>query len=92
MAAANQPPVLKLIKARRVRAGRRLRIKLSAKDPNHNLLIFSMSRMPDGATFDPMRRTFQWIPAPNQVGPYNLTASVSDALTNVTTPVTITVY
>ena len=90
--APNHPPVLKVAKHKRVRAGHRLRIRLSAKDRDHDLLICSMSPMPDGATFDPLLREFDWIPTPSQVGLYTLTATVSDAYTNVSRTVTITVH
>ena len=90
--APNHPPVLKVVRHKRVRAGHRLHIRLSATDGNGDLLIYSVSPMPDGATFNPVSRKFVWTPTLSQVGVYNLTATVSDAYTNVSKSVTITVH
>jgi hypothetical protein len=88
----NSPPILKAIKPKRARAGRRFRIALKAKDGDKDALVYSISPMPAGATFDPKLRRFSWTPTSDQVGQYNLTAIVTDGYDSDTKPVVITVY
>ena len=92
VAKSNSPPVLKILKPKRVRAGRRIRLTLKAKDGNRDSLIYSIDPMPLGATFDPVRRRFEWVPTTGQIGQYNLTASATDGYATSSQPISITVY
>jgi hypothetical protein len=89
---SNSVPVLKVIKAKRVRAGRRVRIALKAKDRDRDALTYSVDPLPTGATFDPLRRRFEWIPTADQIGQYDLTASVTDGHATSSQPMSIIVY
>jgi hypothetical protein len=88
----NTPPVLKPIKPKRVRAGRRVSISLSAKDRERNVLIYSIGPLPTNATFDSRRRKFVWTTTNAPPGTYSLTASVTDGQFTNSQPVSITVY
>jgi hypothetical protein len=84
--------VLKPIKPKRVRAGRRVSVKLSAKNPGHKSLTYFISPMPTGSAFDSLRRKFVWVTTNATVGTYSLTASVADGTGSDTKLVIITVY
>jgi hypothetical protein len=83
---------LKPIKPKRVRVGRRLCISLSAKNPKHQPLTYSIDPLPVGATFNLLKRKFVWTTTNATIGVYSLTASVTDGTGSDTKPVTITVY
>lgn len=88
----NNPPLLKPIKPKRVRAGRRVSISLSAKDRERDVLIYSIGPLPTNATFDSRRRKFVWTTTNAPPGTYSLTASVTDGEFTNSQPVSITVY
>jgi hypothetical protein len=88
----NTPPVLKPIKPKRVRAGRRVSIRLSAKDRDRDVLIYSLGPLPTNATFDSLRRKFVWTTTNTTPGTYSLTASVTDGELTISQPVSITIY
>jgi hypothetical protein len=89
---SNNVPVLKPIKPKRVRVGRRLSIRLSAKDRDRDILIYSIDPLPTDATFDSLRRKFVWTTTNAPPGTYSLTASVTDGESTNSQPVSITVY
>jgi hypothetical protein len=84
--------ILKPIKAKRVRAGHKVKIKLSAKGPKHVQLTYSIAPMPADSTLDPLRGKFTWVTTGATVGTYSLTASVTDGTNTDTEPVSITLY
>ena len=84
--------ILKPIKAKRVRAGHKVKIKLSAKGPKHVQLTYSIAPMPAGSTLDPLRGKFTWVTTGATVGTYSLTAGVTDGTNTDTEPVSITLY
>jgi hypothetical protein len=47
-------------------------------DPDGDPLSFSMENLPEGATFDPATKTFQWTPRTDQGGDFQVIARVSD--------------
>jgi hypothetical protein len=75
----NRPPVLAAIGDRTVFEGRALTFTVSATDADLELLTYSASSLPAGATFEPATRTFRWTPAYTQAGTYpGVTFAVSD--------------
>ena len=73
-------------------AGKTLTFSLLATDPDNNLLVYSASNLPPGATFDPQTRTFSWTPGAAQVGVYpGIHFEVSDGELTDFEDITITV-
>lgn len=63
------PPVLDPIRNREVPAGFEYTIQASGSDPDAgDMLTFSASSLPSGATFDPPSRMFRWTPTRTQSG------------------------
>ncbi|MGQ9609334.1 MAG: choice-of-anchor D domain-containing protein [bacterium] len=58
----NRPPVLDPIGNKTVNENSELIIVLSATDPDGDLITYSASGIPTGATFNPELRTFKWKP------------------------------
>lgn len=86
----NNPPVLAEIGNKKVFIGQSLNFTLSATDPNGDMLTFSSSSIPPGASFNPVTATFKW--TPNQTGTYqNLHFEVSDSLATDFENIVITV-
>lgn len=74
----NVAPVLAPIGPKAVAVGQPLVVALSAHDVNQDLLEFAADQLPAGATFDALRRTFEWTPDGAQAGFHVVTFSVSD--------------
>ncbi|MEQ1562385.1 MAG: Ig-like domain-containing protein, partial [Nitrospiraceae bacterium] len=93
--AVNDAPVLGAIGNRTVGEGATLTFTLNATDADlpGNLLTFSASGLPTGATFDAGTRTFSWTPTEAQgPGVFNgITFSVSDGLVTTSETISITV-
>ncbi len=58
----NRPPILNPIGDRAISEGMELIIVVSAIDPDGDDLTFSVSGMPDGATFNNTQKMFRWKP------------------------------
>jgi hypothetical protein len=75
-----------------VRTGALLGFTLSATDPDNDLLTYSASNLPPGATFDPLTGTFSWTPGFDQAGVYpSIHFEVSDGELTDSEDITITV-
>ncbi len=75
----NEPPIFETIANKEVNEGQLLSFTIIAQDANGDTLSYSVSNLPSGATFDPVTRKFQWIPAYNQAGNYsNIHFEVTD--------------
>lgn len=75
----NRPPVLDQIGDKTVEANTELRFTVTASDPDGDILTFSATNLPQGATFDSANALFTWTPAEEQVGTYpGVTFFVSD--------------
>ncbi len=59
---ANNPPVLAPIGTQTVAEGQQLTFTITATDPDNDALSYSVSDLPEGATFNPTTRSFNWIP------------------------------
>jgi subtilisin family serine protease len=78
-APVNQPPVLAPIGAQTVVVSAKLTFTISASDPEGGALTYGASGLPAGASFDPVSRTFAWVPTAAQAGTYAVIFSVRDA-------------
>ena len=80
----NRPPVLTNPGNRAVAEGQLLTLALTASDPDGDLLVFSSSTLPNGASVVPGltngTATFSWTPAAGQASatPYSVTVAVTD--------------
>ena len=80
----NRPPVLTNPGNQAVAEGQLLTIALTASDPDGDLLVFSSSTLPNGASLVPGltngTATFSWTPAAGQASatPYSVTVTATD--------------
>ncbi|MFM6897469.1 MAG: putative Ig domain-containing protein, partial [Microcystis panniformis] len=85
----NRSPSLKVSNHNAV-LGKELKFNLIGSDPDLNTtLTYSVTDLPEGATFNPTTGEFRWLPNPGQVGDYPLTFGVSDGESSVTERVLI---
>lgn len=88
----NDPPVLSTINSRAINEGQTLSFNVAASDINGDLLSYSVSNVPQGATFDPSTKTFTWTPTFFQSGTYqNVRFEVTDGYLTDSENITITV-
>jgi len=74
----NNDPVLDPIGKQQAYEGQLLHFTITAWDPDGDGLIYSASNLPDGATFDPATREFNWTPSYDQAGNYKVLFTVTD--------------
>ncbi|MDX2029973.1 MAG: Ig-like domain-containing protein [Blastocatellia bacterium] len=75
----NQKPVLTVPGSQSVTSGQNLSFSISAIDPDAGqTLIFSANNLPEGATFNPTNKQFNWTPRFLQTGNYVLTFKAND--------------
>jgi len=88
----NSPPLLDNIGDKLVGEGDLLEFNILATDSNGDLLTYSVSNLPSGASFDSGTRTFSWTPTSGQAGTYsNIHFEVFDGKAIVSEEITITV-
>lgn len=91
----NHPPVFNSISGLETNEGTSVEFKISATDdPDGDLLTYSASDLPEGATFDQGTRTFSWVPTYSQAGTYSIIFTLADifeSLDSTTITITITV-
>ena len=66
----NRPPVLDHIGDKTVNETDLLEFTINATDPDADVLAYTASNLPDGASFNPYTRTFSWTPTFGQTGTY----------------------
>lgn len=88
---ADTPPVFNPVNDQEVNEGEYLSFQVSATDAQGDPLTYSASNLPQGASFNPTNRIFEWVPMFTQAGVYNVTFTVSDGKTSVNMVVKITV-
>jgi len=71
-------PVLTAPKKLTARIGSPVSFTVRASDPADSPLDLIADGVPSGATFDPVRRRFAWIPETSQTGSYNVTFTASE--------------
>jgi hypothetical protein len=75
----NLPPDLNPIGDRTVDVGELLEFTVTATDPNpDDMLTFTTSVLPDGASFNPDTHIFEWTPTAVQGGLHEITFTVTD--------------
>ncbi|MCE5319268.1 MAG: putative Ig domain-containing protein [Parachlamydia sp.] len=74
----NHAPVLSPIGNKTIDEGAMLDITLSATDEDNDPLTFSISPLPNGATFNATTKTFSWTPTYSQSGSYQVTFTADD--------------
>jgi hypothetical protein len=75
----NRPPVLAPIGSQSVNENELLEITISGTDPDPgDVLTYSASGLPTGASFDPATQTFSWTPGFGSAGNYTVTFTVTD--------------
>ena len=79
-AATNQPPELAPLSDVTAFVGTPVTVTLQASDSDPNdILSFSLSGLPSGASFDANRAVLNWLPDDRDVGGTRLTATVTDS-------------
>jgi hypothetical protein len=67
-----------------VRAGRALRVTVTAEDPDGDALVYRVVNPPEGSTFDAATGVLGWKPATTQLGKHELVFEASDGRSTVT--------
>ncbi len=88
----NSVPIWFQLPIQNVFIGGGLQFAVSALDPDHEQLTYSVLNLPDGALFDSESRTFTWIPETDQAGVHLINFRVSDKLLSADMKVEIDVY
>ena len=91
VAPVDRPPVVVRPPDRTIREGERLRFHVQAEDPDHGAISFSSALLPPGALLHPETGLFDWTPAYDQAGTYEIPWEVSDSQGTVTAESTIEV-
>ncbi|MCG7850591.1 MAG: Ig domain-containing protein [ANME-2 cluster archaeon] len=87
----NNPPQLAAIGDQIIEEGQTLTFTIFATDLNGDVLTYSDTNLPTGATFNSATRTFSWTPDENQAGSYQVHFEVTDGSLIDAEDVTITV-
>lgn len=87
----NSAPIFSPIENQTVKEGQQLTFQVSASDPDGDLLTYSSSSLPLGASFDSQTRMFDWTPDYTQSGIYEVKFFVTDGIFESSQTVTITV-
>jgi len=87
----NQPPDLNHIGDKEIDEDEDLAFRIYASDPDGDNLVYSVSNLPEGASFNNQTNIFSWTPTFDQQGDYNVTFAVSDGEYNSTETIIISV-
>jgi hypothetical protein len=88
----DQAPVLNAIGNKTVNLGSTLTFTTSASDTDGDILTYSASNLPTGASFNAANRTFIWTPSPGQVSTYgNIHFEVTDGTLTDSENISVTV-
>ena len=86
----NRAPELSLIGNKSVYTGHSLSFSVSATDADSDIITYSATSLPSGATF--ANQNFSWTPDSSQTSNYDVTFTASDGQTQDSETITITVY
>jgi hypothetical protein len=89
--AINRAPILSEIGSKSSNEGYLLSFSIFASDADNDELVYSVSSLPDGATFNTETHTFSWTPRYDQAGVYTVHFEVSDGDLTDYEDVTITI-
>ncbi len=79
----NRAPQIDLIENKVTEEGKTLEFTVTASDPDGDTISLAANGLPEGATFDPLTKTFSWTPDYNQAGNYTVNFTVTaDSLTS----------
>lgn len=84
-------PVFNAIPAKSVEEESTLTFTVSATDADGDILTYSCTSLPQGATFDASAKTFRWTPSRGQAGTYSVVFDVTDGYLNDSATAIITV-
>lgn len=84
-------PVFSAIPAKSVEEESTLTFTVSATDADGDILTYSCTSLPQGATFDASAKTFRWTPSRGQAGTYSVVFDVTDGYLNDSATAIITV-
>ncbi|MBM3250043.1 MAG: tandem-95 repeat protein, partial [Candidatus Omnitrophica bacterium] len=87
----NSAPVLSSIGDKTATAGVLLQFTVTATDQDNDPISYSVSSLPNGASFNSSTRVFSWTPGISQTGTYQVTFTVSDSLLSDSETIAITV-
>jgi hypothetical protein len=87
----NHVPILDPIGNKNVNIQSNLMFMISATDSDGDLLTYSAQNLAANATFDPIKRVFNWTPGAGQTGTFNVGFGVSDGKSNDNETIIITV-
>lgn len=88
---SNTPPILTTSLNYSVDESMQLSFVVSATDSENDSLMYSISNLPLGATFDSQTQTFNWTPGYDDAGTYEVVFSVTDGEFSDTATATIEV-
>lgn len=86
---ADQAPELNSIGARSVNVNSLLSFSISATDANGDLITYSASGLPSGATFDAATATFSWTPSTAGTYDVTFTANANGKMDSETVKITV---
>lgn len=84
-------PVFDPIGNKTINEGENLSFKVTATDTDHDPLEYSNPQLPTGASFNRDSGQFDWTPAYDQSGQYQITFTVCDTILKAATTIMITV-
>lgn len=87
----NRAPIINPIGNKTIGEHYVLSFNISGDDPDGDMLAYSASGLPSGASFDSSIKKFLWVPTFDQAGTYNATFSVSDGSQSASETIVITV-
>ncbi|GEM_PF-1966619 len=76
---SNHAPTFTAISDKSVNENSSLSFTVSASDPDGDVIAYSTSNMPSGATFNFSNQTFSWTPTYSQSGNYAVTFTATDS-------------
>ncbi len=74
----NRAPQIDLIENKVTEEGKTLGFTVTASDPDGDTISLAAKGLPEGATLDPLTKTFSWTPDYNQAGNYTVNFTVTD--------------
>lgn len=88
---SNHVPVISSIPMQSITEGQQLQFVIGASDQDKDMLTYSMTNLPSGASFNTQTKVFLWTPIASQVGQHTLMLNVSDGKNLVSKSLIITV-
>ena len=87
----NRPPESLSVSDQTIIEGHNLNFSVGSSDPDGDILTYTSSNLPSGASLDSSTGVFDWTPSLSQAGSYEITINTSDGSTTTSDSFTITV-